>query len=291
MKFAMTFANALGFATPEGAAEMGPAAEAAGFESVWTVEHVVFPDGYESTYPYDKSGKMPMRSDTPLPDPLIWLTWMAAHTNSLRLATGILILPQRNPGVLAKELATLDDLSGGRVELGIGVGWLKEEFDALGVPWAARGRRTDEYISAMRALWDSDHAEFNGEFVNFSGVSVNPKPANGRVPIHIGGHSEAAARRAGLLGDGFVPGLGDLPAMIKTMRAVAEEAGRDPDSIEVTTSDPGAMGEDPMRFVEEMAALGVARVTVPSLAFSLNPDPVSAIAEFGERVIRPATDA
>src|SRR5262245_64250574 len=110
---------------------------------------------------------MPGPEESPIPDPLIWLTWVGAATTSLRLATGILILPQRNPVILAKELATLDVLSGSRVELGVGVGWLREEFDALGVPFEERGARTDEYIGAMRELWAAEKATFNGRFVSF----------------------------------------------------------------------------------------------------------------------------
>lgn len=290
MRYGILFANVLGFSTPAGAIDLGRAAETAGFESVWTVEHTVFPDGYESTYPYDQSGKMAMKAHTPLPDPLIWLTWVAAHTEQLRIATGILILPQRNPLVLAKTLATIDELSGGRMELGVGVGWLREEFEALGVPFGGRGRRTDEYIEAMRALWDGDHAGYNGEFVDFSGVSVNPKPVNGRVPIHIGGHTEAAARRAGRLGDGFFPGDGDLLGLLDVMRASADEAGRDPEGIEITSSDSGVWGDEPMAAVEKLAAMGVDRIGVPSHLFALAPDPVGAIAEFGERVIAPTRD-
>lgn len=290
MRYGILFANILGFASPEGAADMGRAAEAAGFESVWTVEHTVFPDGYESRYPYDASGKMAMAADTDLPDPLIWLTWVAAHTERLRLATGILILPQRNPLVLAKELATMDVLSGGRVELGVGVGWLREEFEAVGVPFAGRGGRTDEYIEAMRAVWDGDHAEFDGRYVDFAGVSVNPKPANGRVPIHIGGHTEAAARRAGRLGDGFFPAEGNLPELLEVMRATAEQAGRDPDGIEITSSHSGVWGDEPMAAVEKLAGRGVDRIGVPSIVFAFAPDPASAIAEFGERVIAPTRD-
>ncbi len=290
MRYGMLFANTLGFATPQGAIDMGRSAEAAGFESVWTVEHTVFPDGYESTYPYDPSGRMAMAADTPLPDPIVWLTWVAAHTETLRLATGILILPQRNPLVLAKSLGTLDELSGGRVELGIGAGWLREEFEALGVPFAGRGRRTDEYIGSMRALWDSDHAEYSGEFVNFSGVSVNPKPVNGRVPIHVGGHSEAAARRAGRLGDGFFPGAGELSELLEVMRASALGADRDPEAIEITSSDSGVWGDEPLAAVEKLAAQGVKRIGVPGFLFSLAPDPAAAIAEFGERVISPTRD-
>lgn len=290
MKYGILFANTLGWATPSGAAEMAGAAESAGFESVWTVEHVVYPDGYESSYPYDPSGKMAMAADTPLPDPLIWLTWVAAHSEKLRLATGILILPQRNPVVLAKQLATLDEIANGRMDLGVGVGWLREEFDALGIPWEARGRRTDEYIEAMRAVWDSDHASYDGEFASFSGISVNPKPVNGRVPVHIGGHTEAAARRAGRLGDGFFPGEGDLEDLLAVMNRSAQDAGRDPGSIEVTSVDMGVMGDDPVAAAERAAAKGVSRLGIPGFLFALAPDPAAAMAEFGEKVIGPTAD-
>jgi probable F420-dependent oxidoreductase len=288
MEFGLLFANTLGFATPEGAAGLGPMAEAAGFDSVWTVEHVVYPDGYQSQYPYDPSGRMAMAADTPLPDPLIWLTWVAAHSSTLKLATGILILPQRNPVVLAKELATLDEVSGGRLELGIGVGWLEEEFDALGIPFEGRGRRTDEAIEAMRALWDEDHAAYDGDTVSFSGVSVNPKPVRGRVPIHVGGHSAVAARRAGRLGDGFVPGEGDIDELLAEMARSAEAAGRDPASIEVTGVHHGLWGKDPLAAVESMASRGVHRLGIPAFIFAIAPDPAEAMAEFGERVIRPS---
>jgi probable F420-dependent oxidoreductase len=139
------------------------------------------------------------------PDPLIWLTWAAAATTRLRFMTAVMILPQRNPLVLAKEVATLDYLSGGRIKLGIGVGWLKEEFEALGIPFERRGKRADDYIAAMRALWASDGASFVGEFVKFDKVSCNPKPVAKSVPIVVGGHSEAAARRAGRLGTASSP--------------------------------------------------------------------------------------
>lgn len=290
MHIGMLFANILGFATPKGAAEMGRAAEDAGIESVWTVEHVLYPDGYESTYPYDPSGKMAMDADTPLPDPLIWLTWVAAHTERLRLATGILILPQRNPGVLAKELSTLDEVSGGRVELGIGVGWLREEFDALGIPFEGRGRRTDEYVEVMRTLWSGNHVSHQGEFMSFDGVSLNPKPVRGTVPIHIGGHTEVAARRAGRIGDGFFPGEGEIDDLLETMRRSAEEAGRDPADIEVTYTHPGLWGDDPLATVERMAAKGVHRMGIPAFVFALAPDPAEAIAEFGEKVAKPAAE-
>jgi probable F420-dependent oxidoreductase len=287
MRFGIVFANTMSWANGPGAVGAARAAEAAGFESFWTVEHVVYPDDYASTYPYSPDGKMPAIPSTPIPDPLIWLAYVASTTTSLRLATGILILPQRNPVVLAKELATLDHLSGGRVELGIGVGWLREEFDALGVPWERRGARTDEYVAAMRALWAGDGASFDGEFASFSRVSSNPKPAQGTIPIVVGGHSRAAAERAGRLGDGFVPGKGspaELAEMIDIVRQTAAAHDREPSAIEITAGSPGIFGDDPIGAAQELASLGVSRIMVP--AFTLMKG--DAMAAFAERVVRPA---
>jgi probable F420-dependent oxidoreductase len=213
MKFALAFANTGPFSHPDKAIAMAQAAEAAGFESLWTVEHVVVPSNYDSPYPYDASGKMPGGEESPIPDPLIWLSFVAAATQSIKLATGILILPQRNPVVLAKELSTLDHLSKGRMLLGIGVGWLEEEFDALGIPFADRGKRNDDYVAAMRSLWTQDRATHHGDFSNFDECIMRPQPVNGTIPIHIGGHTDIAARRAGRLGDGFFPGVG-FPATL-----------------------------------------------------------------------------
>ena len=138
--------------------------------------------------------------------------------------------------MLAKELATLDRLSGGRVELGLGVGWMKEEFDALGVPWERRGARNDEYVAAMRALWAGPHAEFHGEFVDFPPVTCSPRPVQRSIPILVGGDTDAAIQRAVRLADGYFPGEGDadrLAALIRRVREAAERAGRDPASIEI----------------------------------------------------------
>ena len=288
MKFGIAFANTMSWTTPDGAIRAAQAAEAAGFDSLWTVEHVIFPEGYRSEYPYSPDGKMPMGAATPMPDPLIWLAFLASATTTLRLATGILILPERNPIVLAKEVATLDHLSGGRVELGIGVGWLEEEFAALGIPWERRGERTDDYVHAMRALWSGDRVSYTGEFAAFADVSSNPKPVNGTVPFVIGGHSVAAAKRAGRLGDGFFPGKGspaELAELIRVMNEAAEAAGRDPRSIEVTAGAAGIFGADPVGAVEEMAALGVSRLMVPAFVL-MKPSEAEAMEAFAERVIR-----
>ncbi len=233
------YANAGLLGTPEGADAVAGAAERCGLESVWTIEHVVLPAGFRSPYPYSRSGRMPGGEDAPMVDPLIWLTWVAARTESVRLATGVVILPQRNPLVLAKQVATLDVLSRGRTILGVGVGWLREEFAALGVPFEGRGRRADEYIGALRALWTEAEPTYRGETVAFERAKCYPKPPQGSVPVVIGGHTPAAARRAGRLGDGFFPARPDrLPELLPVLRGAAAGAGRDPDAVEITTGGP-----------------------------------------------------
>lgn len=287
MKFGVMFANVGPMAYAEGAVAIAQTAEAGGFESLWTVEHTIVPAGYQSAYPYSPTGKMPGPEDSDIPDPLIWLSYVAASTSTIRLGTGILILPQRNPIVLAKEVATLDRLSGGRVELGIGVGWLEEEFDALGVSFTDRGKRTDDYIAALRALWTQPEASHHGEFSSFARAISRPQPTQVTLPIVVGGHSKAAARRAGRLGDGFFPGRGshdDLAELIGVMRATAAEHGRDPDSIEVTAGGNGALGSKALDEVKALADLGVRRIIVPPLAY----DPEgqrTAFAKYGDEVI------
>lgn len=287
MRFGISFANTGPLAQGPTAAACMQAVEAAGFDSVWTVEHVLVPADYQSTYPYARSGKMPGGETVAIPDPLIWLAYVAAVTEHLLLGTGILILPQRNPAIVAKEVASLDQLSGGRVRLGIGVGWLEEEFDALGVPFAGRGARTDAYVAAMRALWGGGEVSLDDGFQRWERAVSLPTPVHGSVPIVVGGHSEAAARRAGRLGDGFFPGKGspaDLAHLIAVMRAAAEEAGRDPDAIEITAGSAGVMGPDPLGAVEEMAALGVSRLIIAPLAWDAASAP-DAYGAFGESVI------
>lgn len=290
MKFGIMFANSSQYATPEGGAAIATAADQSGIESIWAVEHVVIPHGYQSQYPYHESGKIPGGEDPDITDPLVWLAYAAALTTRVRLATGILIVPQRNPVVLAKECATLHKLSGGRFELGIGVGWLEEEFDALGVPFAARGKRTDEYCAAMQALWSQPRASYQGEFAGFSDVISRPQPAGGTVPIVVGGHSLAAARRAGRYGTGFFPAKGEdaeLTRLIDAMKAEAEAHGRDGDAIEVTTMVwSGRRGS--LDRVKELEELGVHRLVIAPP--SGNPTKIrDEVEAFAERVAPVAT--
>jgi probable F420-dependent oxidoreductase len=284
MKFGVMFSNILGFSRPDGAVAIARAAEEAGFESLWTVEHIVVPAGYESEYPYDDSGRMPGADDMPLPDPLVWLAYVAAATTTIRLATGVLILAERNPVVTAKEVATLDSLSGGRVTLGVGAGWLKEEFDAIGVPFERRGKRLDENIEAMRALWTQDKPSYDGEFVSFTDAICSPRPAQGSVPIVIGGHTEAAARRAGRLGDGFFPAKGETEHLIAVMRDTARDAGRDPDTIEITSGGGDVFGSGALDAVAKLEDIGVERIVIPPLAFDTG-GIHDALARYGDEVI------
>jgi probable F420-dependent oxidoreductase len=268
MQFGIMFANTGHGSSPEGARAVLQSAEAGGFVAAWTVEHVVVPSGYESAYPYDQSGKMAGGAeDFDLPDPLIWLAFAAAATSTIRLGTGILIVPQRNPVVTAKAVATLDHLSGGRVDLGVGAGWLREEFAALGVPFEQRGKRLDEYVEAMRALWTQDRAEYHGEFVDFENCISRPRPAQGSVPIVVGGHTEAAAKRAGRLGDAFFPGSATPEAiaeLVDVMKATATEHGRDADAIPVYAMCMGKPCDAMYQRIEGLAGVGVVQAIVPT---------------------------
>ena len=273
MKFGLMYANAGPFAYPEMLTHLATTAERVGVESMWTVEHVVIPVGYKSTYPYDPSGKIPAPEQLPMPEPLIALSYAAAVTKTLRLATGILILPQRHPLYVAKEVATLDVLSHGRVILGIGVGWLEEEFDALGIPFAERAARTAESVRAIRSLWADEAAPFHGKFYRWEKLESHPKPVQKPgVPIVVGGHTELAARRAARYGDGFFPGVAEedkLVGLLGIMRDECKKIGRDPATIEITS---GRAAPD-VEGVKRLTDLGVSRFMVPPPAF--DPDGIT----------------
>jgi probable F420-dependent oxidoreductase len=189
---------------PELLRTVAMAAERLGFATIWAPEHVVLVEQYASKYPYS-SGQFPGPSDIPIADPFTTLAYAAACTSTIRLGTGICLVPEHNPLVLAKTAATLDRLSGGRFILGVGVGWLAEEFAALGIPFERRAARTREYIDVMRKLWTEPRSSHTGEFVNFDGVLSYPKPVAGTgVPVWFGGESAAALRRVAEYGDGWL---------------------------------------------------------------------------------------
>jgi probable F420-dependent oxidoreductase len=203
-------------------------AERLNFATVWAPEHVVLLDKHISKYPYSK-GEFPLPADTAFADPFITLGYAAAYTSRVKLVSGICLVPEHNPVVLAKVVSTLDQLSGGRFTLGVGVGWLEEEFNAVGVPWERRAQRTREYIEAMRCLWRDAHSTYKGEFVKFESVRSYPKPVHGEVPIWFGGESGPALKRVADYGNGwcgFNLSADEAAAKMKRLDELIKAAGR-----------------------------------------------------------------
>lgn len=258
-------------ASPGFVRTLGPAIEERGFGGVWVPEHVVLFDDYDSDYPYTDDGRMPGTGDMGLLDPLIALTYLAAVTDRIRLGTGICILPQRNPIYTARQVADIDVLSGGRLDLGIGVGWLREEFDALNVPWERRGRRTDEYLEILRSLWTEESTSYEGETFTIPAdppARLYPKPVQDPVPVHVGGESDAAMRRAARHGQGWFtfnrPADGLDEPLARLDRHLAEAGRTRDDGFEVTLS-PYLHPVGPAE-LEAYAAAGVDRLIVVALA-------------------------
>lgn len=237
------------------------AAEDAGFARLWAGEHVVMVDRPASPYPYNDDGAIPIPADADWLDPFGCLSFAAAATRTISLATGVLLLPEHNPVLVAKQAATLDLLSGGRFALGVGIGWSKEEFDALGVPFVGRAARAVEYVAAIRALWREDAASFRGEFVAFESVRVYPKPARARaLPIVFGGNSDPALTRAAVHGDGWygfnLSDVAEAREYAGVLRARREEAGLDPADFDIAASivdcDPGELPELARAGIDEL---------------------------------------
>src|SRR5215510_4366642 len=221
MKLALFACNMGPCADPKVAARVARAAESAGFESLWVGEHVVLPD--------PQAPPSPVPPLTPMLDPTVALTFLAAHTEKVRLGTGIIILPQRNPLVLAKELASLDVLSGGRLIFGIGVGYLEPEFRALGAPFADRGAVADEYLAAMRAIWNESKPHYQGRFVSFANVQAHPHPVQRpHPPVVVGGRTARAFQRAVQQGDGWYGFALDLDATRQAIAGLRDAAARTP---------------------------------------------------------------
>ena len=221
---------------------LGREAEDRGFESIWVAEHVVLFDDYESRYPYAADGRFPGGGDTGLLEPLTALTYLAAVTDRIRLGTGICLVPQRNPVYTAKQVVDLDCLSGGRVDFGIGVGWLREEFEAVAAPFAQRGTRTDEYLQVMRSLWTDDVSSFEGEHYTLPPCRMYPKPVQRpHPPIHVGGESDAALKRVASFGQGWF-GFNIMPEAVTERLSVLDRLlaarGRSRREIAITVSPP-----------------------------------------------------
>lgn len=254
---------------PELCAETGRVAEERGFHSLWVPEHVVFFREYGSRYPYSDDGRIPGNPES-LCEPLISLTWVAAHTTRIRLGTGILIVPQRDPVYAARQIADLDYLSGGRLDLGIGVGWLREEFDALGIPWERRGARTEECLGVMKSLWCDEVSRYDGELYSLPPCVQSPKPVQDpHPPLVFGGESDATFRRIAAMGQGwfafgFAPDA--LKARLGRLDEALAEAGRARPDVQIHAAPPaGRMDADTLRAYED---LGVDQLILPLLAGS-----------------------
>ncbi|HEY8516517.1 MAG TPA: LLM class F420-dependent oxidoreductase [Candidatus Binatia bacterium] len=270
---------------PEQLVPVAKRAEELGFESVWVAEHLVFPTRFASRYPYTADGVPPIQPSTPLLDPLLVLAQVAAVTSRIRLGTNVYLPALRHPLHVARLGTTLDVLSGGRLSLGIGVGWLEEEFRAVGVDFARRGALTRECVAALRCLWSEDEPEFHGRTWSFGPVKFEPKPVQKpHPPLLLGGESEAALRRAAQIGDGWY-GVRHTPesaaAVVGRLRALREEAGRSALPFEITVG-PSADSLD-RDVIARFADAGVDRLV--SLPWRRAREAMDALEAFAARVL------
>jgi len=248
MKFGLFGINMGPCANPATAATVARAAEAAGFDSVWTGEHIVLPE--------PQVPPSPVPADTPFIDSAVALAFVAAHTSKVKLGTGIIILPQRNPVVLAKELASVDVVSNGRLIFGIGIGYLKPEFDAIGAPFDHKGPRSEEFLAAMIALWNMEKPEYRGRFVSFGGINANPRPVQRPHPaVVFGGHTKAAYARAARLAQGwfgFALDVAGAKACIDGVKTACREAGRRFEDLEISVCPRGRVDGDAARQFQDV---------------------------------------
>ena len=247
MTFGCTLPSRGALATPDNLRTLATRAEELGFDHIWVSDHIVIPTQIASPYPYSPTGTAPMDFDQNYWEPLSTLCYLAACTQRIKLGTHVLVLPYRDPVVTAKMVATLDYMSGGRVVLGVGVGWMEEEFTALGLnTFADRGKVTDEHIRIYKELWTEDDPKFEGSYYHFGGIKFYPKPVQKpHPPIWVGGHTPAAVRRAAYLGDGWMPiGLRppaelepeEMADLTDRLRDMSEQAGRPREAVDIVFS-------------------------------------------------------
>jgi len=263
---------------------MAQLAESLNFESVWTFEHVMVPIDYDSKYPYSANGKMGGEPDANFVDPLIALSAIAASTTKIRLGTGVNIVSQANPLLLAKQAASLDFVSNGRFMLGAGIGWLQEEFNAMNVTFERRGARFDDYMVALRKVWAGDVVEHQSDFINWSGFQSYPVPIQKPgVPVIIGGSKGKIFERIARHGDGWFAPTTDaatLAPMLESLKTTCDVLERDYNSIEITSMWNNTGG---IEAIEAFADIGVSRLLVP--LFAMREGPVEGMEKLAEEVI------
>jgi probable F420-dependent oxidoreductase len=288
MDFDVWLPTANPFCTPEFLAVVAREAEARAVHAIWVGEHVVTFEHYASKYPYAENGQAPIPPGSGLLEPFTTLAFLAGMTTTVRLGTAMCLLPQRNPVYTAKEVATVDWLSGGRVDLGVGVGWLREEFEAVAVPWERRGDRTDEYLQVLQTLWCEDPSSYSGRYYTLPPCNLHPKPVqNPHPPIHIGGESEAAMRRTARVGQGwhtFNRAPSDVPDALTHLEDLLGEQGRTRGDITVTVC-PYFKPLD-ASITEQYAEAGADAVS--ALLFAMSADDVPAAFEALDPVIERA---
>ena len=265
-------------------------AEALGYDSIWVTDRLLIPVQSASAYPYSATGAFPLGPDEPWLEPLTAVTYLATITQRIRVGTSVLVIPYRNPVHMAKALATADHLSGGRIILGAGIGWWREEFAAVGVPFEARAARTVEYLRVMKEIWGKPRVAFEGRFLRIAEAGgVRPHPAQQpHIPIWIGGHSDGALRRVVEVADGWHP-LGlrppvtlfppEMTARVRRLREMADAAGRDPGTITISFKGPVKFEEaggartpltgSPAQIAEDLRAYVAAGVQQFVLDFSV----------------------
>lgn len=284
------FANP--YTTPEWLAALGPAAEERGFHSLWAAEHVVLFDDYASRYPYAPDGRIPAGGESGMLEPFTALSFLAACTRRIRLGTGVCLLPQRNPVYAAKEAAAVDYLSGGRFDFGIGVGWLAEEFAALGVPFEQRGARAREYVEVMKRLWCDPVSQHKGAFYELPPCRQYPKPVQKpHPPILFGGESDAALRRVADLGQGWYGFNLDPDAAAERIARLEEllaARGRSRADVQISVS-PYLRRVDP-DMARRFADLGVDQVILIAMIPRADEIP-RALDRLAEQYVVPLRDA
>jgi probable F420-dependent oxidoreductase len=285
----MKFCIPTAFMDPLHLPPLARAAEEAGVHSLAISDHVVHPESIASRYPYAETGERYWDAATPWPDPWVTIGALAAITTRLQFFTNVFILPARNPFLVAKAVGTAAVLSANRVALGIGVGWMSEEFELLGQEFAGRGRRTDEAVEILRLLWSGKPVEYHGRCFSFSPTSMSPVPT-APIPIYGGGLSKAAFRRAARLLDGWIAVIhssDEIRAMIAEIRELREEFGRAERPFEVVATANDAFGVDGYRRLQEIGVTTV--LTLPWIFYGADPTSVSekcdAVRRFGDEVI------
>ena len=283
MKFGLIPVN-IGVESLEQMVGLAQLAEASGFESVWTFEHVIVPMDYQSKYPYNPSGKMGADPATNFVDPFVALSAIAAATKTIRLGTGVNILSQVNPLYMAKQSASLDFVSNGRFMLGVGIGWLQEEFAALGVPFERRGARFDDYVVAMKKIWAGDVVEHQSDFINWSGFKSYPLPVQQPLPVIMGGAKGKIYERIARHGDGWFAPIGDpaeLAVALAELKTQCDAVERDFSEVEISCMWPGQGG---VEAVQALAEAGASRLVVPLMG--LGDNPIEGIQKLSEEVIQ-----